>query len=178
MSDLTGKTILMVVAPTHFRDEEYREPRRIFEDAGATVKVASKGVTEASGSYGLKAAVDLDIYEASANDYDAVVFIGGQGSAIYFNDQKVLELAENFYNQGRVTGAICIAPSILATAQLLEGKRVTAFGSEEAHLTEKGAIYTGEGVTVDGKIVTANGPGAAEEFGQMVVEAMLASSSQ
>lgn len=172
MSDLANKTILMVLAPTDFRDEEYQEPRRVFEEAGAVVKVASKGVTEAKGSYGLNTSVSLDIYDASTNDYDAIVFIGGQGAAIYFNDNKVLDLAESFYEQGKVIGAICIAPSILANARILGGKKATAFGSEEQNLTEKGAIYTGEKVTVDGKVVTANGPAAAEEFGKAIVETL------
>lgn len=172
MDNITGKTILMIIAPTDFRDEEYQEPRRVFEEAGAVVKVASKGVAEAKGSYGLNASVDLDVYDVSINDYDAIVFIGGQGAAIYFNDNKVLDLAESFYEQGKVIGAICIAPSILANARILDGKKATAFGSEEQNLTEKGAIYTGEKVTVDGKIITANGPGAAGEFGKSLVETL------
>lgn len=179
-ADLTGKKVLIVIAPEQFRDEEYQEPRRVFEEAGATVKVASKSVTEAHSASGLEVAVDLDVYDASAADYDAVAFVGGQGAAVYFNDQKVLELARSFYEQGKVIGAICIAPSILANARILDGKRATAFASEDQNLKEKGAIYTGEKVTVDGpsagsghgKIITANGPAAAEEFGKKIAEAL------
>jgi protease I len=36
----------------------------------------------------------------------------------------------------------------------------------------KGATYTGNPVEVDGHIVTANGPEAAEEFAQAVVKLM------
>lgn len=40
-------------------------------------------------------------------------------------------------------------------------------GKQAQLLEECGAIYTGKPVTVDGDIVTANGPGAAEEIGKI-----------
>lgn len=36
---LNGKNIVMVIASTNFRDEEYAEPRKVIEDAGAHVTV-------------------------------------------------------------------------------------------------------------------------------------------
>jgi protease I len=57
----------------------------------------------------------------------------------------------------------------LAKARVLEGRKATVWdsGGEQAALLEKyGAEYTGDTVTVDGLIVTANGPAAAEEFGR------------
>lgn len=164
--------ILMVLAPQDFRDEEYQKPRQILEQAGGEITVASKGVSEARGLLGAKAKVDKNLNEVKADDYDAVVFIGGPGASIYFDDQQALSLAEAAYNSGKIVGAICIAPSVLANAGLLQGKRATAFSSEKDNLTAKGAQYTGESATVDGKIITANGPGAAEEFGKKLVEAL------
>ena len=37
-------------------------------------------------------------------------------------------------------------------------------------LKENGAIYIDENVVVDGKLITANGPIAAEKFGQKILE--------
>jgi len=39
-------------------------------------------------------------------------------------------------------------------------------------LQNNGAIYEDKRVVVEGKIITGNGPGAAEEFGQAIVEAL------
>ena len=162
--------ILMVVAPQNFRDEEYQKPRQILEGAGWQVEVASKGVNEAVGMFGAKAKIDKDISQVNIDDYLGVVFVGGTGAAVYFEDQNALSLAKTAFEKGKVVGAICIAPSILANAGILQGKRATAFSSEQENLTLRGAKYTGEPVTVDGKIVTANGPGAAEEFGKKIAE--------
>ena len=164
------KKILMVIAQTNFRDEEFLGPKEVFEKNGFQVTVASKGVSEALGVLGARVKVDLDVSQVKVADYDGLVFVGGPGASVYFNDQAALSLAKAAVGQEKVVGAICIAPSILANAGVLTAKKATAFSSEEENLREKEAEYTGEAVTVDGKIVTANGPGAAREFGEKIVD--------
>jgi len=164
--------VLMVVAPQNFRDEEYQKPRQVLEQAGFEVEVASKGVSEAGGMFGAKATVDKDISQVNVDDYSGVVFVGGTGAAVYFEDETALTLAKTAFEKGKVVGAICIAPSILANAGILTGKKATAFSSEQANLTAKGAQYTAEAVTVEGKIITANGPQAAQEFGEKLFEVL------
>ena len=68
--------------------------------------------------------------------------------------------------------AICIAPSILANAGLLEGKKVTSYSSEASNIKSKGANYTSRPVEQDGKIITADGPGSAKAFGKAIAEAL------
>lgn len=165
--------ILLVVAPQNFRDEELAEPKKVLEESGARVEVASKGAREATGMFGATVSINKDINEARVDDYDAIVFIGGTGASVYFNDQTALNLAKTAFEKGKVVGAICIAPSILANAGVLSGKQATAFSSEAENLRAKGAQYTGEAVTVDGKIITARGPEAATEFGKKLAEALI-----
>lgn len=174
--EVTSKTkmekILMVVAPVNFRDEEYQKPKAVLENAGYQIVTASKGTQTAKGMLGATANVDQNIIGVNISDYSAVVFIGGSGASVYFNDQTILNLAKEAVSQGKVVGAICVAPSILANAGTLVGKSATCFASEMENLLSKGAKYTGEHVTVDGKIVTADGPEAAEEFGQKILETL------
>lgn len=168
--DISGKKIVMVVAPEDFRDEEFFDPKEVFESAGAEVDVASKGVKTAKGKLGASADVDVDIREVDANAYDAVVFVGGPGSSVYFDDRDALRLAKDSYSLGKVTAAICIAPSILANAGVLEEHKATCFSSESENVNRKSKGYTGDPVTVDGNIVTANGPAAAKRFGEEIVK--------
>lgn len=172
MTNLSGKKVLMVVAPTNFRDEEALEPKKILEEAGTTVVIASSGVSQAKGMFGRTLEVEEDISRVDTAGFDAIIFVGGTGASVYFNNPTALNLAKNFSQAGKVIGAICIAPSILANAGLLSGKRATVFSSESGNLIAKGAEYTGEAVTVEGKIVTARGPEAAAEFGKKLVEVL------
>ena len=168
--NLEGKNVVMIIAPENFRDEELMEPKEVLENYGANVTIASKGTTSAKGKLGAIVSVDMDISEINVDDFDAVVFVGGSGASIYFDDERAREIATEAYEKGKVVAAICIAPSILANAGILEGKKVTSFPSEEKNLEAHGATYTGADVEVDGNIVTASGPHAASEFGEKIAE--------
>jgi len=162
--------ILMIVAPSGFRDEECLDPKKILEKAGVEVIIASKGTRVARGKLGTDLEVQKDISEIDNITYDAVIFVGGPGTTIYFNDATALRIAKEAYSSGKIIAAICIAPSILANAGILKGKKVTSFPSEEENLRSRGAIYTGKTVEQDGKIITANGPSAAKEFGKLILK--------
>ncbi|MBN2518806.1 MAG: DJ-1/PfpI family protein [Candidatus Altiarchaeota archaeon] len=164
--------VLMLIAPQNFRDEEFFQPKEELEKAGAKVVVASRDRQTSRGMLGGAVTPDLTLAEANAGDYDAVVFVGGGGSSVYFNNPIALQLAKDAYAKCRVVAAICIAPSILANAGLLKGKKVTSFPSEQGNLRAKGANYTGEGLTIDGKVITADGPKSAREFGRAIARAI------
>ncbi len=172
MANLKGKKILMVVAPKKFRDEELMDPLAIFTSSGAEVTIASKGVDRATGMFGAEIKVDTDLADVSSEDYNAVIFVGGSGADVYFNDPGAHALATNAFNEGKVVAAICIAPSTLANAGLLKGKKATSFSSQKRNLVKMGADYTGAAVERDGRIITGNGPAAAREFGSEVASAI------
>ena len=172
MANITGKKVLMIIASDKFRDEELFEPHKILSEAGAEITVASSKVGSITGMLGGKAQAGKDINEVKAGDYDAVIFIGGSGASEYFNDLTAHKIAQEAAAAGKVVGAICIAPSTLANAGLLEGKKATCYASEKANLIVKNAHYTGKGVEVDGKTITADGPGSAKAFGQAIVKAL------
>jgi protease I len=170
--NLSGKKILMIVAPKNFRDEELLEPKKVLEGAKANVTIASKGVKTATGILGAKVNVDLDISEVDISKYDAIIFVGGTGASVYFNDSTAHAIASEAYSSGKIIGAICIAPSTLANAGLLKDKNATAWPSEQENIEAKGGHYTGELVTVDDRIITAKGPMAATAFGKKIAEAL------
>lgn len=160
---------LLVIAPKVFRDEEYAEPKRLLEAAEVDVTTASVASGTCSGRFGLEAIADVALRDVDVASFDAVVFVGGAGARVYFDDETAHRVARDALDSGEVLGAICIAPSILGRADLLEGVRVTSFASEEADLIAHGATWTGRPVEVDGRIVTANGPESATMFGEELV---------
>jgi protease I len=169
---LDGKNVVMIIACKDFRDEELAEPRKALEAAGARVVVASTSRQGCKGMLGAEVTPDLVVGDIVVDEFDAVVFVGGSGSAALYDDEKILSVAREAEKDGLVVGAICLAPGILAKAGVLEGKKATAYDSELARkaFEEGGATYTGAKVVVDGVYVTANGPAAAGAFGEKLVE--------
>ena len=74
--------------------------------------------------------------------------------------------------QDKLLAAICFAPVTLARAGVLDGKRATVWKSEKGQLTAAGAEYVAERVVTDGKLITGDGPTAAETFGKALVKAL------
>jgi len=166
------KTALLVIAQETFRDEEYAEPKAVLESRGVAVTTASVHPGPAVGKLGMTAVAETSVADALATPWDAVAFIGGAGARVFFDDENAHALARDALTRGAVLGAICIAPSTLAHAGLLEGVQATAFASQEADLRAHGALWTGTAVTRDGAIITANGPEAATRFGELLAEAL------
>ena len=169
---LANDKILMVIAPKDFRDPEYNEPRKVFEEAGAEVKVASIQGGVAIGAEGTEVNIGLTVGEVRVEDFDAVVFVGGPGMAQIIGDETLQILASEFFAAWKITSAICVAPAILAQAGVLKGKKATAWSGVQDVLENGGASFSPQPVVVDGKIITADGPAAAREFGEEIIEAL------
>ncbi|MFH1823061.1 MAG: DJ-1/PfpI family protein [Patescibacteria group bacterium] len=169
---LKSKKILMVIAPKDFRDQEYLDPRKVFDKNGLEVKVASIQRGRSVGAEGTEVNIDLTISQVNENDFDAVVFIGGPGMLAIIDDDSLQILAKKFYQAGKLTTAICVAPAILAKAGIINGKKATAWSGSQADLEAGGAIITNEPVTIDENIITASGPAAAHDFAEKIISAL------
>lgn len=166
------KKAVFITAPEIFRDEEYEKPKKILENNGIKVITVSTKKGEIKGKLGMKAVSDMTIDEVAADDFDAIVYVGGAGAGIFFENPVALKLARDFVSSGKPAAAICIAPTILANAGVLKGKAATVFPDGRAALEKGGAKYTSNTVETDGNIITGNGPDAAEEFGQALLKAL------
>jgi len=109
-------------------------------------------------------------------DFDAVVFIGGKGvKEEYWDNPKAHAVAQEAVKQGKVLAAICWGPVILANAGVLDGKKGTVADYEGSAwiLKKKGCKYSiWSSVVVDGKIITANGRGAAKSFAKAIIKSL------
>lgn len=170
---MEDKKILMVIAPQNFRDEEFSEPKKVFEGEGFSVVVASTTTSTATGMFGTKVTPDINTSQVDMKEFDALVIVGGSGSKQYLWDDKGLRnLIIEASRENKVVGAICLSPAALARAGVLEGKSATVFPSGDAieELKRNGAIYVDKEIVVSGNIITGCGPEAAKAFGERIVE--------
>jgi len=166
------KRAAMIIAKELFRDEEYFHPKELLEKAGIEVVTISTETGTATGKLGEKTKIDALIGDIKTEDFDAIIFVGGPGSYAYQKNEDALRIAREAVQKGKILGGICAASAILAYAGVLKGKRATSFKGVSDILLSHGAIYEGKGVEVDGKIITADGPDNAYNFGQKIIEGL------
>ncbi|MBU1026831.1 MAG: DJ-1/PfpI family protein [Candidatus Margulisbacteria bacterium] len=169
---LTKKKVLMVIPPQDFHDKELSVPKEMLEAKGATVTIASSTTKPAKGMYGLIVTPEVLLKDAKVADYNAVVFVGGTGTVNFLKDPQAPVIAREANQTGKIIGAICIAPSILAKAHIIDEKKVTGSSYCLKDFKNSAAEYTGKPVEKAGKIITGQGPNASQVFGQAIVEAL------
>jgi 4-methyl-5(b-hydroxyethyl)-thiazole monophosphate biosynthesis len=115
---------------------------------------------------------DTEIDTVSVDDFDMIVLPGGQPGTDNLNaDPRVKELISRFSQKGKLTGAICAAPIVLARAGVLQGKRATSYPAYKDGLG--GAVYEEQSVVIDGTVMTSRGAGTALSFGLAIVERLV-----
>ncbi len=174
MQKTNEKKAVMIIAFRDFRDAEYFVPKEILEKAGVEVKTASNKLGTAIGADGGETNVDLLVSQINVADFDAIIFVGGPGCLSALDNEDSYKVAKEAVLQNKVLASICISPVILAKSGVLKGKRATVWNdwtkSQAKTLEKEGAIFEEKPVVVDGKIVTANGPQAAEEFAKSILD--------
>jgi len=173
MPPRSGKRALLIIPRSKFRDEELFETRRELQRANVHTVIASSKLGLIKGISKGRAEAVLLLRDVVVDDFDAVIFIGGPGAREYFDNRIAFGIAREAADKGKILAAICIAPTILARAGILYGIKATGFSSEKKRLKKGGAVFTGAPVERDGRIITANGPKAATQFGRTVAQAVV-----
>lgn len=142
--------------------------------AAVEVTVAALGNTAVRGAHGLVFTADTTLAQAFGTDYDLVVLPGGEpGATNLRDDPRVQDLVKRQAAAGRLLGAICAAPKVLAAAGLLDGRAATSYPGYLDVLPAPGMRYLEQSVVVDGRIVTSRGPGTAMEFALALIEMLV-----
>lgn len=165
--------VVFFVANKDFRDEEYSDIKDVLNQYDIGSKIAAINPGECIGTAGLPLAVDYTVDEVNVDQFNGIIFIGGTGSEQFLHDTAAHTLAKSFLDAGKIVAAICWAPAMLGAAGLLKGKKATVWNGAKDDLIQGGAQYTAERVTIDGKIITGDGPDASESLGQAVAKAIL-----
>jgi 4-methyl-5(b-hydroxyethyl)-thiazole monophosphate biosynthesis len=121
------------------------------------------------GSRGTMIQPDTTLDEVLKRDYDLIALPGGQpGTNNLKTDERVIALVQRMAKQGKYVSAICAAPSVLATAGLLDGKQATSFPGALDQFPK--VARKNESTVEDGIFITSRGPGTAMDFSLLLLE--------
>jgi len=141
----------------------------ILRRAGIEAVSASLDGQPIRGARGTMLIPDTSLDEALKRSFDMVVLPGGQpGSSNLKADARIIKLVQRMAAEDRYVCAICAAPSVLATAGVLDGKRATSFPGSLDPFPK--VSRQPQAVVEDGKLITSRGPGTAMDFALTLVE--------
>jgi len=103
-------------------------------------------------------ALNATFADARAQDYDGLVIPGGRAPEYLRLNPKVISLVQDFARAKKPIAALCHGPQILAAADVIKGKNISAYPACSPEVTLAGAKFAAIGIdqaVTDGNFVTA-----------------------
>jgi len=159
---------LIIVAPG-FEEIETVTVVDILRRSGARVTIAGTEPGPLTGSRNVVIVPDTLLDETVEKIFDLIVLPGGQpGTTNLLKNPRVLSLITQANENRSKIAAICAAPLVLDSVNLLYKKNFTSHPSVENEF-DKGK-YSQERVVIDENLITSRSPGTAMEFAFALVE--------
>jgi putative intracellular protease/amidase len=92
--------------------------------------------------------------EAQANDYDAIIIIGGHSGDVMMTESKIIDFIKEASDNGAVIGGVGGGILPLIKAGIVKGKKCTG-NKVVSYMLKKISVYHDASVVRDGKLVTA-----------------------
>lgn len=128
---------------------------------GETIRTAIhdfEGDQTYSEKRGHNFALTTDFDTVDPAQYDALVIPGGRGPEYLRLNPRVIEIVQSFAEAGKPIAAICHGAQLLAAADVLRGKRVSAYPACAPEVRLAGGEYADiplDAAVTDGNLVTA-----------------------
>ncbi len=185
---LRGKKIA-VIAADGFEEIELLGPVWYFRQLGAKVDIVAPKFVPAPGRYGLMypemskthimaiqylqpvgwIKFDRTADQINVSDYDAVFIPGGAWNPDNLRfDKDVIRFIQDFNKSGKLVAAICHAPVVLASADILKGRKLTGYWNIQVDLKNAGGTVLDQPVVVDGNLITSRHPIDVADFSRAV----------
>jgi len=174
MKDLNGKKVA-IITENGFEEVELTSPKKALEAAGATVHIVSPQKNKVKAwnhdHWSIEIPVDVNISNANAEDYDALVVPGGVLNPDQMRINKdCVSFAKEFLKSGKPLAAICHGPQLLIETGLLQGRNMTSYPAIKTDLINAGVIWEDKEVIVDHGLVTSRSPKDLDAFNKKMIE--------
>jgi protease I len=169
---MSRKSILMIVGD-YVEDYEVMVPFQALQMVGHTVHAVCPGKKsgdsvrtaihdfEGDQTYSEKRGHNFTLNatfdQVKPEDYDALVIPGGRAPEYLRLNLRVIEIVHHFSKTNKPIAALCHGAQILATANVIQGKKCSAYPAVGPEVTQAGGTYVNLAMTdaiADGNLVT------------------------
>ncbi|MES1205449.1 MAG: type 1 glutamine amidotransferase domain-containing protein [Pseudomonadota bacterium] len=155
-----------------FEDSEFRIPVDRLRQAGYEVDIiGTKAGEKLRGDKGKETATtNLGIDDADVDNYLGLLIPGGYSPDKLRADDRFVQFVRDFDATKRPLAAVCHGPQLLLTAELVEGRTLTAWKTIQGDLRQAGARVQDQEVVVDDNWITSRKPDDLEAFAAKLIE--------
>lgn len=172
---LQGKKIIILIEDM-FNVFEFWYPYYRLKEAGAEVAVVGSGRAEVfTGKPATECKADKSAEEVSAADFDGVVIPGGYAPDMMRRFPAMVKLVKDMDASHKLVAAICHAGWMLASADIVSGRKLTSFFAIKDDLIHAGAQWVNQEVVVDKNLITSRTPDDLPAFMKAIIQFLTSS---
>jgi protease I len=171
MQNLAGKHVAVLVE-NNYQEMEVWYPIYRFLEAGATVTIIGPKADKYTSKLGYPVTADMAAADAVKVHFDAVIIPGGYAPDLMRLNDDLVALVRSHAQAEKVVAAICHGSWMLASANVVRGKRVTGAAQIRDDLKNAGAIYLDQEVVRDGNIITSRKPADIPAFCAAIISTL------
>lgn len=166
-----GKKAAVVLAD-NFEDSEATAPIEGLRAAGVEVTVLAVSTGTVTGKKGATLEATATIASADVDSYDLLLIPGGGSPENLRIDADAVAFTRRFVESGKPVGSICHGPQLLISADVLQGRTLTAVNKIRDDVRNAGASYVDEEVHVEGNLISSRVPDDLPAFTTALVGAL------
>jgi len=170
---LRNKKIAVFLENAYQEMEVWYPYYRMKEEGADVYFVAPEKGKEYHSKYGYPAKAELGIEDASGQSFDALIIPGGYAPDYMRRNEDMVQMVKDMAGAGKVVAAICHAGWMLASAEVLQGKKATSVEAIKDDMKHAGANWVNEEVVRDGNLITSRTPDDLPAFCRAVIEALI-----
>jgi protease I len=166
-----------ILSEEGFEEVELTSPKNALERAGIKVDIISpkRGKIKAWDkiAWGKEIKVDINLHDANADDYDALVLPGGVMNPDKLRQNKeAVSFVKHFIRTGKTIAAICHGPQTLIETGMIEGKTMTSFPSLQTDLMNAGVDWVDREMVHYGQFITSRRPDDLDAFNNELINSL------
>lgn len=166
---LENKQIAILIEDM-FNVFEFWYPYYRLKEEGAEVVVVGSGRTDVfTGKPGTECKADVRAGDVRTADFDGIVIPGGYAPDMMRRYPAMVNLVKEMNQEGKLVAAICHAGWMLASADILRGRKVTSFFAIKDDLIHAGADWVDQSVVLDGNLITSRTPDDLPVFMKAII---------
>jgi protease I len=167
----SGKRVAVALAG-NFEDIEATSPIEALVGAGAEVTIVGTTVGPIEGKKGAVIEATTTFADVSPDDFDMLLIPGGGAPENLRIDDGAVAWTKAFSESDKPVAAICHGAQLLISAEVLDGRTVTAVNKIRDDIRNAGGNYVDESVVRDRNLITSRVPADLPQFNQAIVEAL------